>query len=74
MASCNMKDRLIESANYLRHSRLLAASAPHTGTWLQALPLPNLGFISMTIVSVQTQVCIWVSQTVSRIYVAVVFR
>ena len=43
MAVCKIKDRLLESANQLHHARLLAASAPHTGAWLQALPLPNLG-------------------------------
>ena len=37
------RDRLLDSANQLHRARLLASSAPNSGAWLQALPLPNLG-------------------------------
>ena len=34
---------LMENANQIDRARLLAASAPHSGAWLQATPLPDLG-------------------------------
>ena len=35
---------LKNSANQIHSARLLAASSPHTGAWLQALPSTALGF------------------------------
>ena len=36
-------NNLINSANQIHSARLLAAASPHTGAWLQALPIPELG-------------------------------
>ena len=35
--------QLLSSANQVDRARLLAASAPHSGAWLQAVPIPSLG-------------------------------
>ena len=41
---CNIEfNDLTNSANQVHSARLLAAAAPHTGAWLQALPSPVLG-------------------------------
>ena len=43
-ARCEVtRSRLLESANQLDRARLLAASHPHSGAWLQALPVASLG-------------------------------
>ena len=43
-AACrSRRDRLLDSSNQLHRARLLAASAPNSGAWLHALPLPSLG-------------------------------
>ena len=34
---------LLNSAHQIDQARLLAAASPHTGSWIQALPLPQLG-------------------------------
>ena len=36
-------ERLLEEANQVDRARLLAASLPHTGAWLQAIPVASLG-------------------------------
>lgn len=35
-------DGLLNSANQVHRARLLAASAPSSGAWLQVMPLPSL--------------------------------
>ena len=41
---CNIEfNNLLNSANQVHSAHLLAAAAPHTGAWLQALPSPVLG-------------------------------
>ena len=43
-AACRVKlDALIDASNQLHKSRLLAASAANSGSWLHALPLPSFG-------------------------------
>ena len=36
-------DNLLNSANQIERARLLAAASPHSGAWLQALPIEGLG-------------------------------
>ena len=43
LAATVVRDRLLNSANQIHRARLLAASQPHTATWIQALPVPSLG-------------------------------
>ena len=38
-------NNLLSTANQVHSARLLAAAAPHTGAWLQALPCPTLGLL-----------------------------
>lgn len=37
------RDQLLRDANQLHRARLEAAAQPHTASWLQAVPVPNLG-------------------------------
>ena len=45
LASRAQLDGLLASANQVHRARLLAASAPHSGAWLHALPIPSLGLL-----------------------------
>ena len=39
----SMLYKLLNSANQIYRTRLLAASQPHTAAWIQTLPVPSLG-------------------------------
>ena len=43
ISSRSVLDRLLSYADQINRARLLAASTLHSGAWLQAVPLPNLG-------------------------------
>ena len=43
VSSSRCYDDLISRSNQVDKARLLAASAPNSGAWLQAIPLPDLG-------------------------------
>ena len=45
IASEAYRDQLLTEADQTHRARLLAASQPHTASWLQALPVPNLGLL-----------------------------
>ena len=45
LASRAQLDGLLASANKVHRARLLAASAPHSGARLHALPIPSLGLL-----------------------------
>ena len=45
LASRRRLDNLLHDANQVDRARLLAASAPHSGAWLSALPVEKLGLL-----------------------------
>ena len=45
IAATTESRRLLATANQLHRARLVAANQPHTGAWLQAVPVPSLGLL-----------------------------